>query len=220
MNPLSDLKTRSLSACVLASITLGAVVAGGVVFSALILFAAITMHREWKTLAQKEPYGLYMFGYPYVILPCASLLWLRSLAVENHPLLGLKLVIILGAVISATDIGAYFAGRKLGKHKLCPSISPNKTWEGLMGGVLCASVTAFFSLYILPVSGIATPVVLLGAVTALVAQGGDLFESWIKRRAGVKDSGNILPGHGGLIDRFDGYMFNAPLLALIVYIYL
>ena len=220
MNNLYDLKTRAFSAFILAGIALGAIVVGGVVFTSLILFMAITMHKEWKNMTENEPYALYMFGYPYIILPCACLLWLRTLSLPYDSHFGIKLIFILAGIISATDIGAYFTGRKFGKRKLCPSISPNKTWEGLIGGVLCATIVAFTSLSFIPINGITAPVILMGIIMAFIAQGGDLFKSWIKRRAGLKDSGSILPGHGGLIDRFDGYMFNLPLLAFIVYIYL
>jgi phosphatidate cytidylyltransferase len=117
------------------------------------------------------------------------------------------------ALVWACDIGAYFAGRAIGGPKLWPAISPNKTWAGLIGGVVLASLFALFMhiLYGLPWRmTLATPVL------AVLAQGGDLFESWLKRRAGVKDSGNILPGHGGVLDRLDGLVPVAPLAALLV----
>ncbi len=112
------------------------------------------------------------------------------------------------------DTAAIFVGKAFGKHKLAPSISPNKTWEGLIGNLL-ACVGAALALgaifhYPMPL------MVLLGLNCGILGQAGDLFESWLKRKADVKDSGNILPGHGGLLDRLDSLMATAPLSLLIL----
>jgi phosphatidate cytidylyltransferase len=104
-------------------------------------------------------------------------------------------------VVWSTDIGAYFAGRGIGGPKLSPAISPNKTWAGLGGGVAAALAGGYGLATVL---SLPTPLLWLGAPMAVLAQTGDLFESWLKRRAGVKDSGRILPGHGGVLDRLDG----------------
>ncbi|MEG3165792.1 phosphatidate cytidylyltransferase [Sphingomonas sp. PB2P19] len=117
------------------------------------------------------------------------------------------------SLVWACDIGAYFTGRTLGGPKLAPVISPNKTWSGLIGGVALASLVAaaLHLQYGLPLRlTLATPAL------AVLAQAGDLYESWLKRRAGVKDSGNILPGHGGILDRLDGLVPVAPVAALLV----
>jgi phosphatidate cytidylyltransferase len=103
----------------------------------------------------------------------------------------------------ATDIFAYFAGRSIGGPKLAPRISPNKTWAGLAGGVVGAEIAGALAAYWFDLG---TPFLELGGLMALCAQGGDLYESWLKRRAGVKDSGTILPGHGGALDRLDGLL--------------
>jgi phosphatidate cytidylyltransferase len=103
----------------------------------------------------------------------------------------------------ATDIFAYFAGRSIGGPKLAPRISPNKTWAGLAGGVVGAEIAGALAAYWFDLG---TPFLELGGLMALFAQGGDLYESWLKRRAGVKDSGTILPGHGGALDRLDGLL--------------
>ena len=111
----------------------------------------------------------------------------------------------LFAVVWATDIGAYAAGRTIGGPKLAPAISPNKTWSGLAGGVALAAAVGAIAAWI---QG-AVDVVLLAAVSgvlAVVAQGGDLLESRLKRRVGAKDSSNLIPGHGGFLDRFDGIL--------------
>ena len=151
--------------------------------------------------------GQLGWGAAYVGLPALALVLLRT---QDG---GLLLTVWAMALVWATDIGAYFAGRSIGGPKLAPAISPNKTWAGLIGGVLAATLFAAF-LHVewqLPFRlAMATPVL------AVVAQGGDLYESWLKRRAGLKDSGNILPGHGGVLDRLDGLVPVAPIAALLV----
>jgi phosphatidate cytidylyltransferase len=145
-------------------------------------------------------------GTIYVGLPILSLLLIR------HQKEGVAWTLWALALVWATDIGAYFAGRAIGGPKLAPTISPNKTWAGLAGGVLLASAfgAAMHALYGLPLRmTLATPLL------AVIAQGGDLYESWLKRRAGVKDSGTLIPGHGGVLDRLDGIVPVAPIAAAL-----
>jgi phosphatidate cytidylyltransferase len=125
---------------------------------------------------------------------------------------GLLLAFWAMALVWACDIGAYFAGRSIGGPKLAPTISPNKTWAGLIGGVIAASVLAGG----LHVAGLPLLLVLVTPLLAVLAQMGDLYESQLKRKAGVKDSGNVLPGHGGVMDRLDGLVPVAPAAALMV----
>ena len=114
------------------------------------------------------------------------------------------------ALVWATDIGAYFSGRAIGGPKLWPAVSPNKTWAGLIGGVLAASVIAGV-LHV--TAGLPLRLTLATPLLAVLAQGGDLYESALKRRAGVKDSGKLLPGHGGVMDRLVGLVPVAPVAA-------
>ena len=147
-------------------------------------------------------------GLVYVGLPSLALLWLRETP-EN----GLVLTFWALSLVWATDIGAYFAGRAIGGPKIAPAISPSKTWAGLFGGMAMATLLAagFHRWLALPISLVwATPLL------AIAAQIGDFFESWMKRRAGVKDSGTLLPGHGGVLDRLDGLVAVAPLAAFLV----
>ncbi|MGX6980081.1 phosphatidate cytidylyltransferase [Vagococcus elongatus] len=130
------------------------------------------------------------------------------------------LYIIYGlAVVWATDIGAYMIGRKIGKHKLAPHISPNKTVEGSVGGVICAVAAACLIIFVYPSeTGFNYPWTIMLVVTvimSLAGQMGDLVESAFKRHFGVKDSGNILPGHGGILDRFDSLLFVFPLMSFL-----
>jgi phosphatidate cytidylyltransferase len=146
-------------------------------------------------------------GVLYCGLPVLALVLIR----RQHEGIGWALWAL--ALVWATDIGAYFAGRSIGGPKLAPTISPNKTWAGLIGGVAAAGVfgAAMHVWADLPLRlTLATPLL------AVLAQGGDLYESHLKRRAGVKDSGNILPGHGGLLDRLDGLVPVAPVAAGLV----
>ena len=152
--------------------------------------------------------GLLGFGVLYVAVGMAGLMWLRDL-----PAVGLSLFLYVMLAIWATDIGAYAAGRSIGGPKLAPRISPKKTWAGLLGGMVSASL---FGWLVALAFGAARPDVALavGAVVAVVGQAGDLFESAVKRRYNVKDSGQLIPGHGGILDRIDGLLAAAPVLAL------
>jgi phosphatidate cytidylyltransferase len=161
--------------------------------------------------------GLYMrhrflwhtVGLIYVGLPCLMLLWLR----ENSDQ-GQHLVFWLLCVVWATDTGAYFAGRAIGGPKLIPSISPNKTWAGLIGGMICAALVGWLVARIDP-EWPAVFMAALSAAAAVVSQAGDFFESGVKRHFGVKDTGALIPGHGGALDRLDGLLFTVPFITLI-----
>jgi phosphatidate cytidylyltransferase len=133
------------------------------------------------------------------------LLWVRERDVH-----GLDLLIWVFIVTWSTDIGAYFAGRRFGKRKLAPAISPNKTVEGLWGGI--AAATVFGGIWA-QLTGLGVALLAFPPFLAVAAQLGDLFESGMKRRAGVKDSGRWLPGHGGVLDRLDGLVPVAVLTA-------
>jgi phosphatidate cytidylyltransferase len=144
-------------------------------------------------------------GFLYIALPALALILLEW---AWYPLVLWALV-----VTWATDIFAYFAGRSIGGPKLAPRISPNKTWAGLAGGTLGAAIAGGFVAYLFDLG---SPFLYLGALMAVLAQAGDLYESWVKRRAGVKDSGTILPGHGGVLDRLDGLLPVAVATLLIL----
>lgn len=125
---------------------------------------------------------------------------------------GLLLAFWAMALVWACDIGAYFAGRTIGGPKLAPTISPNKTWAGLIGGVVAASILGAIFQY----GGLPFHLVLATPLLAVLSQMGDLYESQLKRQAGVKDSGNVLPGHGGVMDRLDGLVPVAIAAALMI----
>jgi phosphatidate cytidylyltransferase len=146
-------------------------------------------------------------GIVYCGVPVLALVILRR---EDA---GLVLALWTLALVWATDIGGFFAGRAIGGPKLAPRISPSKTWAGLGGGVVLAGVLgAVLHIY----AGLPLRLAVVTPVLAVLAQLGDLYESVLKRRAGVKDSGNLLPGHGGILDRLDGLVPVAPVAALLV----
>ena len=203
---MSELLVRSIAALVMAVIALIAAFLGGYVFAILVAIAAGAMFVEWRRLTEGWGTGWAVAGFVYALLPALAMLWLRDRAPQ-----GLELIFWVFIVTWTTDIGAYFAGRAIGGPKLAPSISPNKTWAGLAGGIVSAGLAgwAWTQYVMLPAS-----LIWLAPAFAVTAQGGDLFESWLKRRAGAKDSGTMLPGHGGILDRLDGLVVVATLTAL------
>lgn len=211
----AGLGVRTISGIVLAVVMLALLAAGGFLFSAIIILAALQMLREWDGLTTQEDWKWGVAGLFYIALPCASILWLRDVQIEGINA-GFSLVIYVLLVVWATDIGAYFTGRIIGGAKLAPFISPNKTWAGLGGGVTAAGIIGGICFIFSPYPSALWAAILLGVILAIVAQAGDLFESWLKRRAGVKDSSTLIPGHGGLLDRVDGLMFTIPLFTLLV----
>lgn len=152
---------------------------------------------------------LQALGALYIGVPYVALVWLRADAGN-----GVATLFWLLGIVWATDTGALFAGRSIGGPKLAPVISPNKTWAGLAGGMLAAAAVGVgFALWLGSPVGLAA---LISAGLAVVAQAGDLAESLVKRHFGVKDSGTIIPGHGGIFDRVDGLLAVAPVWALAV----
>lgn len=202
---MNELLLRSLASIVLIAVAVGAVFYGGYYFAVLVAAAATAVFYEWTRITRGWGAAWYIGGFVYALVAALSLLWIRDRA-DN----GIALVMWVFLIVWATDIGAYFAGRAIGGPKLAPTISPKKTWAGFYGGVAAATVLG--GVWVL-LTGLNLIFLLLAPLFSVVAQGGDLFESWMKRRAGVKDSGNLLPGHGGVFDRLDGLLPVAVLTA-------
>ncbi len=153
------------------------------------------------------------FGVLYIGLAAVALIYLRGDAAA-----GRLNVLFLFFTVWASDIGAYAAGRWLGGPKLAPSVSPNKTWSGAAGGLLAAVAVGAAVAYLMKAVGTPAPtgrVLLVAGGVGVLAQVGDFFESWIKRRFDVKDSSTLIPGHGGLLDRLDGVLAAAPVAAVL-----
>ncbi len=207
----SDLGVRTLSAIVMLVIAGTAVWLGGIVWTGFVALVAAGVLWEWVKLSWAITQGFvaralwFLAGLCYIGLAADFLFVLSDRA-------GYRMTAVIGTVacVIATDIGAYFAGRLIGGPKIAPAISPTKTWAGLAGGM--AASAALLGVLSLrsgmwrydDVGGMLFPA--YGAVIAVLAQAGDFFESWMKRRAGVKDSGDLIPGHGGLFDRVDGLL--------------
>ncbi len=184
---------------------------GGAVALAFVVAGALLV--AVAALARRAPPGWPAGGLLYLGLAVVALLWLRA---EG----GFLLVLWLLLLIWATDTGAYLVGSRVGGPKMAPRISPNKTWSGLIGGCVTAGVVS--AIYARFAGGEAAAFgypfaqFLVGFVLAGLSQVGDVAESSIKRRFNVKDSGNLIPGHGGVLDRIDSLVFTAPIVALAI----
>ncbi len=195
---------RLASGLVLLPIGIGAIWLGGPLWVACLSAVVAGLAVEWvllwrARLPPRPDVAVLWLGLAYIGLAWPSLFLLRG-----GPA-GLANVLFVMVVVWAGDIGAYIAGRAVGGPKLAPSISPGKTWSGAVGGTLCAVLAGLAVARMhLPVAG------LLAFGLSVMAQLGDLLESAVKRRFGAKDSGRIIPGHGGLLDRLDGVLAAAP----------
>ncbi|MGZ3283783.1 MAG: phosphatidate cytidylyltransferase [Xanthobacteraceae bacterium] len=147
-------------------------------------------------------------------VPYAGALGVAPIVLRSDNGEGFLAVIFLFAVVWTTDIAAYFAGRAIGGPRLMPRVSPNKTWSGAIGGTLAAVVVALALATVTALTGLFA-IAMLAVILSICAQGGDLFESFLKRRFGAKDSGHLIPGHGGLMDRLDGFVTASVVAALI-----
>jgi phosphatidate cytidylyltransferase len=206
----SDLGTRVLSALVLAPIALVCVWVGGIAFGVIVAAVMLGLAMEWLSLCRRTAWApLCPIGLAYIALAAAAILWLRYDAAA-----GRADVLFLLLVVWAGDIGAYLAGRWIGGPRLAPHISPGKTWSGAAGGLLAAVAAGLVAAHVLSDSATWRGV-LVAVVLGIVAQAGDLLESFVKRRLEVKDSGHLIPGHGGLLDRLDGVLAAAPMAALL-----
>jgi phosphatidate cytidylyltransferase len=223
---VSDLPVRLASAIVMLVLAGGALWLGSWFWTAFVALIAIGVVWEWNKLIERFGMGglgetvWFFAGVVYVGGAALAMVIVRNGLTDFFPEspirgsgpLGVLVVFILPII--AVDVGAYFAGRAIGGPKIAPKISPAKTWAGLGGGALLASLvgvvvelTDFGPAAAPGTSSLALGMaVFTGVLIAVIAQAGDFFESWMKRRAGVKDSGALIPGHGGLFDRLDGFL--------------
>lgn len=215
----AGLKKRVLSSLVLAPAVLALLLVGGYPFMALIGVAAVIAIREFTNLvrAGKRPLLHLFLVIPYLGVTFGSFIFLRYGFTQ-----GAWLALTLMLCVWASDTGAYATGKTIGGPKMAPRLSPKKTWAGLGGAMLFCGLMLVFLLYAahfaapyidtdigLPMS--AWPYVFgAGLVLGAAGQAGDLFKSFYKRRVGVKDSGNLIPGHGGLLDRIDALLLDSP----------
>jgi phosphatidate cytidylyltransferase len=250
--PTRNLAVRIVAALVLAPAAIAMAYAGGWLWAALVLLAAVGLYVEWLAIVSETrrapvlasgvvalalagiglalgriEFSLVMLllgllaattlaperrGWTATGFVYAALAELASILLRSDPAKGWTALMLVFLVVWVTDIGGYFAGRGIGGPKLWPQVSPNKTWAGAIGGFAASIAVAWgFAAFGLGKTG---PMLLVGAVLSIVSQLGDLFESAVKRRFGVKDSSHIIPGHGGLMDRLDGFVAAVVLAAI------
>jgi phosphatidate cytidylyltransferase len=213
----SNLALRIASSAVMAPATIFIAWLGGWPFVLFWTLAACVVLWEWTMLVRgaAPPLAQTRFvGWMLAGLVYAGILLLGPVVLRRDPEAGLAAILFLFAVVWITDIAAYFTGRALGGPKLWPAVSPKKTWSGAVGGVIGAVVAGLAVVKLMGL-GIAPMLVIVAAGLSVVSQGGDLLESSIKRHFGAKDASHLIPGHGGLMDRLDGFL-TAVLTAVMV----
>jgi len=184
-----------------------ALVATGHLLAAVVVLAMGAIGAASLALAERR---IWVAGG----IPYAGALALAPIVLRAEDEDGFLAMIFLFAIVWATDIGAYFVGRALGGPKLVPQVSPNKTWAGALGGLIASVVVAVAVAKVAALTALFA-LAMLAVVLSVFAQGGDLFESFLKRRFHAKDSGRLIPGHGGLMDRLDGFVSASAAAALI-----
>ncbi|WP_305811115.1 phosphatidate cytidylyltransferase [Photobacterium leiognathi] len=178
-------------------------------------FLAITYPKTDKSWASNS-FVKQLFGLLTLLPFFWSILMLRAVDYSNDPYHGAKLVLLVCFLVWSADTGAYFSGKRFGKHKMAPAVSPNKTIEGLIGGVVLAVIITWIGANLLAIPFVSiSSLLLIAIITVVISVLGDLVESMFKRASGVKDSGNILPGHGGILDRIDSLTAAIPVFALL-----
>jgi phosphatidate cytidylyltransferase len=204
----SNLALRVVSSAVMAPVTIAIAWFGGWPFVLFWTAAACVVLWEWSRLVAGSDgtrtlpsfAGWMVAGFAY-----SSVLLLAPVILRRDPSLGLVAIMFLFAVVWVTDVAAYFAGRAIGGPKLWPAVSPKKTWSGAIGGTL-GGVVAALAVAKLAGLDLAPMLVLVALLLSVASQAGDLLESAIKRQFGAKDSSQLIPGHGGLMDRLDGFL--------------
>ncbi|OEY86762.1 phosphatidate cytidylyltransferase [Wolbachia pipientis] len=199
---------RTLSTIVMLLIAIFSICLNNLLFYFLIFSIAVLSSFEWYSITQGNKI-LYIFALLLIALPNASIMYIYSLPYGKYVLMWFVIT------IWGIDITAYLFGKKFGGAKICPMISPGKTWSGFIGAILASVIlTTLWSFFIRSFPLRYSPMIGLGL--AILAQLGDFTESLVKRAYCIKDSGNIIPGHGGILDRMDSFILTAPLVAIYI----
>ena len=221
MNELlkSNLTLRIVSSLLLAGVTIVSLFHGSPLFETLLFFVFLLLMLELRRLPFRAQ-GHFFVGL-YSIISFLSVYWLSK---------EVELLFFLFCIVWSSDIGAYCAGKFFGGPKVLPKVSPNKTWAGVFGACFLTlfMITLFFDYYVIPVHTHNIThhifwllgdenILVLSLILSLLSQIGDFLQSYIKRQLGIKDTGSLIPGHGGLFDRLDGLIFVAPIFALFIY---
>ena len=210
-DPANNTKQRVISSIFLLPFAVYAIFFSLKLFVVFVIAMAILMTIEWIDMAKNsaDEKRWRVIGFFYILIPLYAVYQLRLISVD--------IVFWMFSIIWVTDIFAFFSGRILGGKKLAPTISPNKTWSGLAGAVIATAVIGLISASMFP--GSVLFFVIASVSLSIIEQISDLVESKFKRIFGVKDSGNIIPGHGGVLDRLDGMMFTAPAVLLLITVF-
>lgn len=211
LDPKENTKQRVISSLVLMPLAIYAIFFSKSIFILLAIAIAILMTTEWldiiKTAQDQKKWRI--IGFFYILIPIYAVIKIR--------LYDADVLLWMFAVIWATDIFAFFSGKTFGGPKLAPTISPNKTWSGLAGGLIASMIIGLMSSFMF--TGGVLFFVFISLILAIIEQISDLAESKVKRIFGVKDSGNIIPGHGGVLDRLDGMMLVAPAVLFLITVF-
>ncbi len=183
-----------------------------VAISIMIPFLSCVFYGSKPTSEDIKISALIIFAPLYLIIPLSLILLIRL-----YPK-GYLWIFFFLLVVFSTDIGAFYGGYFFGRHPFFPKISPKKTWEGAIGGIILALLTSFYFLRIFKLYPFNIYAFIMILSVSISAQLGDLMESAIKRAFGIKDSGSILPGHGGILDRIDGVLFSSPVFYIFFYL--
>jgi phosphatidate cytidylyltransferase len=210
----TELRQRIISGIILGAVVIALTLWSFESFAAMCAVGFVILMKEWWNLTKQRSRIFLPLGILYISAAIASLVLLRAIDIS--------LILLLFGLVWGSDIGAYFVGKKWGNHKIAPSISPGKSWEGLAGGMIVCALIGFCVHYTGEYDQVRAHVFsqdfqsvlihksiwwALGCMPfAVIGLAGDMFESSLKRRAGVKDSGTLIPGHGGLFDRVDALM--------------
>jgi phosphatidate cytidylyltransferase len=195
--PASNLMLRIVSAVVLAPVAIYTAYLGGWPFTVFWVAAAVAVLWEWLSLVTGPGWIIAGIGYAAVML-------LAPILLRADPAYGFFAMVLLFAIVWTTDVLGYFAGRAIGGPKLLPAVSPKKTWSGAIVGALGAMIVAVLVASLFDAFN-RTAIAVIALLLSVLAQFGDLFESWVKRQFGAKDASHLIPGHGGVMDRLDGF---------------
>jgi phosphatidate cytidylyltransferase len=202
----NNLKLRIISSIILLSLLCFVLYIGSYAVYVSILVISVLSYQEFIKMTSQQSKLLQIFGLFIIILPNASLIYIYI----NDKTIFLWLLVTL----FSNDVFAYFIGRNVGGYRLMPVVSPNKTWSGFFGGIIGSIICGGgFAL----IAGLSINFIFLSAIIAILGTAGDLFESLIKRCCHTKDSGDLIPGHGGLLDRVDCFIFSAPFTLYILF---
>ncbi len=212
INIMTNIVQRFISGGLLGAIILLSILYSDTLFNLILLTISMLMYYEWYNMT-KSDILFAVSGIAIIFIPIFCLYQVSSM---NY---GKMAILLYALIIASVDSFAMFVGKLVGGQKLAPKISPNKTWSGFFGGVgsaIIVSVLGYFFIKEYNVRYNIIEFILFGGLIAAIEQCSDLFISIFKRKFGIKDTGSIIPGHGGALDRFDGIILTAPLLLLLV----